>query len=344
MVTINKAVSLKALNSFGISAEAEYFAAISGREELQELIDDGWLKKMPFLILGGGSNILFSGDFAGIVLKIENKGIEVIETNEDFVKVRAAAGENWHEFVLWCIEKGFGGLENLSLIPGNVGSSPIQNIGAYGTELKDSFYSLEAIDIHTGQPLELDRKACRFGYRDSIFKHELKEQAIIWSVTFRLERNPLVQLEYGAVSQELAAMNIVNPGIREVSEAICRIRRAKLPDPAVIGNAGSFFKNPVISGERAEMLKAAYPGLVCYYLPEGSVKLAAGWLIEQCRWKGFRRADAGVHEKQALVLVNYGQASGEEILALSEQIRQSVLERFDVLLDIEVNIIRSSGI
>lgn len=291
------------------------------------------------LLLGGGSNMLFTRNYEGCVVKVENKGIELVSENEDFVRIKAAAGENWHDFVMWCVEKGYGGVENLSLIPGNVGSSPIQNIGAYGVEIKDCFESLEAFEIDRQELISLKKEDCRFGYRDSIFKHELKGKVVIWNVTFRLSKQPAIQIDYGAIQEELRQMNCTHPGIAEVSKAICNIRQSKLPDPEVIGNAGSFFKNPTIEAEQADYLKASYPGLVAYYLPDGKVKLAAGWLIEQCKWKGFRRKDAGVHEKQALVIVNYGQASGAEILKLAEEIQQSVLEKFDVLLEMEVNII-----
>jgi UDP-N-acetylmuramate dehydrogenase len=338
MLAIQENVSLKPYNTFGIDVKAGKFAIINNLKDLNELISSGLLTDNPLLILGGGSNILLMRDLEGLVLRIENKGIEILSEDDDFVTIKASAGENWHEFVLWCVNKGFGGIENLSLIPGNVGSCPIQNIGAYGVEVKDTFESLEAIDVESGELIKYDHKACRFGYRDSVFKHELKGKAVIWTVTFKLSRNPVIQMEYGAISQELNRLGIRNPGIKDVSEAICNIRRSKLPDPAVIGNAGSFFKNPTVSSEKAELMRSSFPSLVSYYLPDGNVKLAAGWLIEKCKWKGFRRGDAGVHPLQALCLVNYGTASGDAILELAEEIQQSVLEQFDVLLDMEVNI------
>jgi len=339
MQMIQNPVSLKAFNTFGIDVMARKIVPVRTKNELLDFIRSREESDDPLLVLGGGSNILFTGDFEGTVLKIENRGVEIVAENEDFVRVKAAAGENWHDFVLWTVEQGLGGLENLAFIPGLVGSSPIQNIGAYGTEMKDCFESLEAVNLVSGETIHLARADCRFGYRDSIFKQDMKGSVVIWSVTFRLSRHPEIHVEYGAIAEELRAMGVQYPGIRDVFEAVIRIRKSKLPDPLEIGNSGSFFKNPVISEEQAEYLKSAYPGLVAYYLPEGGVKLAAGWLIEQCRWKGFRRGDAGVHEKQALVLVNYGKATGAEILELAEEIRQSVLERFDVLLEMEVNVV-----
>ncbi|MBK7029992.1 MAG: UDP-N-acetylmuramate dehydrogenase [Bacteroidales bacterium] len=339
MPTIKENVSLKAFNTFGIEANAKYFTSISTVQDVEEISHSIVEPGSKFLFLGGGSNILLTGDFDGYIIHVENAGIEKVSENEDFVRVKAAAGVNWHEFVMWCVDQGWGGLENLSLIPGNVGSSPIQNIGAYGVEMKDCFESLEAYDLETRQWVIMSKEDCRFGYRDSVFKQELKGKILIWSVSFKLSKNPVVQMEYGAIQEELKSMGVTNAGIKEVSQAVCNIRRSKLPDPLETGNAGSFFKNPTLPAEKADFLKASYPGLVAYYLPEMKVKLAAGWLIEQCRWKGFRRGDAGVHQKQALVLVNYGTASGSEILELAEEIQQSVLEKFDVLLDMEVNII-----
>lgn len=339
MLNFEEYRSLKELTTFGLPSRARWFVSISNREDLNALFASGMMTKHKTLLLGGGSNLLLTGDFDGLAVKVENKGTELISENEDFARVKVAAGENWHEFVEWSLSKGLGGLENLSLIPGNVGSSPIQNIGAYGVEMKDSFQSLEAYDLVTGEMISLGKEQCQFGYRDSIFKRELKNKVLIWSVVFRLSKNPVVQIDYGAISQELEVMGVSKPGIVDVSEAVCRIRRSKLPDPAETGNAGSFFKNPVVTAEKAEFLKASYPGLVSYLLPDFTVKLAAGWLIEQCRWKGFRRGDAGVHPRQALVLVNYGNATGTDILDLAEEIQQSVLEKFDVLLEMEVNVI-----
>ncbi|NVO19369.1 MAG: UDP-N-acetylmuramate dehydrogenase [Bacteroidetes bacterium] len=339
MVTIKYNQPLTSYNTFRMDVIASSFCTVRTLDEVQELIVSDKLAGKQLLILGGGSNLLFCKDFDGMVIHVQNSGIRVLREDEDEVFVRVAAGENWHEFVLWCLEKGYGGIENLSLIPGTVGSSPIQNIGAYGVEVKDVFDSAELIDLKSAILYPIDREACRFGYRDSIFKQELKGKVMVWSVTFKLLKNPLIQLEYGAIREELNRMGRLNPGIKDVSDAVCNIRRSKLPDPNETGNAGSFFKNPTISAERSLLLKTAFPGLVSYQLPDGNVKLAAGWLIEQCRWKGIRRGDAGVHPKQALCIVNYGNATGSEILELAEDIQQSVLEQFDVLLDMEVNVI-----
>jgi UDP-N-acetylmuramate dehydrogenase len=274
-----------------------------------------------------------------MVVHLINKGIEILGSSEDTVMVKAAAGENWHDFVIYCVNKGFGGIENLSLIPGNVGSSPIQNIGAYGVEVKDSLHSLEAMDMETGEILVFSNQECRFGYRDSIFKRDLKGKFAICSVTFELKLKPVVHLAYGAIKQELSGMGIEYPTIADVSKAVCTIRQGKLPDPKVIGNAGSFFKNPTVEKKFAEKLLETFPKMVFYPAGDEKVKLAAGWLVEQCGWKGHREGDAGVHDKQALVLVNYGTATGSNILTLAHRIQNSVYERFGVKLEMEVNVI-----
>lgn len=336
---IKEDFSLHSFNTFHIDSVARYFTEVNSLESISELITTGKLNETPFLFLGGGSNLLFTGNFKGIVVHIKNRGIDVIERIEDSVLVRTQAGENWHEFVTFCVGQGFGGLENLSLIPGNVGSCPIQNIGAYGVEVKDTIKSIEAIDLQTGELLVFSNAECRFGYRDSIFKKDLKGKFVIWSVTFELKLNPEVHLEYGAIKQELSDMGIGNPTISDVSKAVCAIRQKKLPDPKLLGNAGSFFKNPTVNIKFAEKLLESFPKLVSYKTGEDSVKLAAGWLIEQCGWKGFREGDAGVHENQALVLVNYGNATGSNILTLAHRIQNSVYERFGVKLEMEVNVI-----
>jgi UDP-N-acetylmuramate dehydrogenase len=336
---VREDVSLRKFNTFHINVSARYFAEINRFEQLQELIASGGLTENQVLILGGGSNLLFTGNVKGIVVHIGNKGIDVIERNEDSVLVKVEAGENWHDFVTFFFYCGFGGLENLSLIPGNVGSCPIQNIGAYGVEVKDCFHSLEAIDVKTGELRVYNREECKFGYRDSIFKNELKGKVVIWTVTFSLSLNPVLHIEYGAIKQELSASGIENPSIADVSQAVCAIRKSKLPDPEVLGNAGSFFKNPTVDLQFAEKLKDSFPNLVSYPQGENNVKLAAGWLIEQCGWKGFRDGYAGVHENQALVLVNYGNATGADLLTLAHKIQNSVYERFGVTLEMEVNVI-----
>lgn len=334
--------SLLSYNTFHMDVTARYFASIQSVDDLREAILSNSIKKLTdngLLVLGGGSNILFTRDFDGLVLRIENQGIESSITNDGEVEVTVGAGVNWHEFVVWCVEKGYGGLENLSLIPGNVGSCPIQNIGAYGVEVKDSIRSVRAIDIQTAEIKVFSNKECAFGYRDSIFKTELKGKYIIVSVTFGLSLKPELHISYGAIKQQLESEGIENPAIADVSKAVCDIRSSKLPDPLVIGNAGSFFKNPTVAWVLAEKLRENFPNLVYFPLNGDRVKLAAGWLIEQCGWKGFRDGDAGVHENQALVLVNYGYATGSELIALAHRVQNSVYEKFGVKLEMEVNVV-----
>lgn len=325
--------SLKQYNTFGINAIAKEYAEFESIEDLKQ-ID---LEK-NHLILGGGSNILFTKDVDGLVLKNNIRGIELLEETEDDVIVKAGAGENWHQLVLSAVDRGFGGMENLSLIPGNTGASPMQNIGAYGVEIKDIFHSLEAYSVADKTVVTFRNEDCNFGYRESVFKNKYKGQFIICSVSFRLNKKPSINTSYGAISQELEKMGVINPSIKDVSNAVINIRSSKLPDPKNIGNAGSFFKNPVVEKDLADSLKSSNPGMP--YFPTGDkVKLAAGWLIEQCGWKGHRKGDAGCYDKQALVLVNYGSATGYEIYDLSEEILQSVKERFKVSLEREVNIL-----
>lgn len=331
--------SLKNLNTFGIDVSARYFAEVETLEELRQVFELFPAETTPHLLLGGGSNLLFTGDYDGLVIKINFKGIEVVEENESEVLVKAAAGEDWDHFVNYCVLHGWGGLENLSLIPGQVGSSPIQNIGAYGVELKDSFEQLEAYEKSTGEICTFYSGDCRFGYRNSIFKREAKGKYVILSVNFRLrKKEQLLKLGYGAIQTELLQRGILQPTIANVREVVCSIRQSKLPDPTVTGNAGSFFKNPVVEQHVFEHLKDEYPGLVAFP-DKGGMKLAAGWLIERAGWKGYRQGDAGVHPMQALVLVNHGKASGSEITALSEKIKASVMKIFGVELETEVNII-----
>jgi UDP-N-acetylmuramate dehydrogenase len=332
-------ISLESFNTFGIDVTSRYFSEFNSVEELAELFEAKQLLEAKHrIILGGGSNILFSRDIDGIVLHNVIPGIEKVEESDDFVMLRVGAGVNWHAFVLHCVENGWAGVENLSLIPGCVGASPMQNIGAYGVEVKEVIENVEAWDIESKKMVSFSNADCMFGYRESVFKRALKDQFVILYVTFRLSKTPKFRIEYGAIQQELEKMGIVSLSIKAVSEAVMRIRRSKLPDPTVIGNAGSFFKNPSVSSSQFENLKNEFPEIVAYPNADGSFKLAAGWLIEQCGWKGYRKGDAGCHEKQALVLVNYGTATGKEIYALSELIVNSVKSHFQVSLEREVNI------
>ncbi len=329
-------ISLASLNSFGIEAEARYYTKISSVDELSNLQLE---QNLPVLVLGGGSNILFTGDFSGYVLHNDIRGIEVVHEDEEQVLVRTGAGEVWHEFVEYCIGNGYAGVENLALIPGRNGASPIQNIGAYGVEVKDVFYELEAFHLFEKKLYRFSASECVFGYRDSVFKSRYKGQFMISSVTYRLSKKPSFHTTYGAITQELEKMGVQDLSIRAIGNAVIRIRRSKLPDPAEIGNAGSFFKNPEVSAEQFALLRTEYPDIVGYPLPEGTVKLAAGWMIEKAGWKGYRSGQAGVHSKQALVLVNHGGAKGKEIYDLSEEILQSIREKFGVLLEREVNVL-----
>ena len=296
-------------------------------------------KQRPILILGGGSNLLFTKDFEGLVLHNAIKGMEVLNKNSTHSYIEAGAGEIWHELVLYAIDQNLGGLENLSLIPGTVGASPMQNIGAYGVEIKDVFHSLKALNIETLDERIFYHEDCEFGYRESVFKKALKGQYVILAVTFKLSKQPTVNISYGAIEETLKTMNIEQPNIKDVSDAVCAIRRSKLPDPAKIGNAGSFFKNPEITVSHFEILKTAYPLLPSYPTSLGYIKVPAGWLIEQCGWKGKTIDNYGVHPQQALVLVNYGNAKGNDIYQLSEKIKESVLGKFKITLETEVNII-----
>lgn len=330
---------LRKYNTFGIDARAARFAAFQDMDELAELISLS--AGRPSLILGGGSNILLTRNVEGLVLKNELMGIEKINEDEEHVYIRAGAGENWHAFVLHCIANNWAGVENLSLIPGCVGASPMQNIGAYGVEIKDVFHSLTAYHIKEHSLHNFSLADCEFGYRESVFKRKYKGQFVITDVTYRLRKHPVLNTSYGAINEELAKMDVKELSIRAVSDAVIRIRSSKLPDPAQIGNAGSFFKNPSVSKEKFAGLQHQFPAIVGYKNNDGSMKLAAGWLIEQCGWKGFREGDAGVHAKQALVLVNYGNATGKEIYDLSEKVVRSVEDKFGVELEREVNIVGS---
>lgn len=339
MIEILHNEPLKPYNTFGIAIKARLFCEICSKEQLSALIESGQLQRQPFLLLGGGSNILFTKDMEGLVVRMNITGREILFQDEDKVLVRIAAGENWDDFVVWSLDRGLNGLENLSLIPGNVGSSPIQNIGAYGVEVKDFIEEVEVIYLADGRVEVLRHAQCAFGYRDSIFKNALKGKVAILSVTFRLNKSKNLHLAYGAISHELEEMGIASPTSSDVREAVCRIRRSKLPDPAILGNAGSFFKNPTVSSQVYDSLLLKFPALPAYPQANGSYKLAAGWLIEQCGWKGIRVGDAGVHIAQALVLVNYGIATGKEILTLATEIQQSVHAKFGIKLEMEVNIL-----
>ena len=337
---IQQNLSLKSYNTFGIDVQAAFFSNFASLEELSELTTFCQQKNdLPQLVLGGGSNVLFTQDFRGVILRNELKGIELIKEDSLHYYVRSAAGEDWHQFVLFCLENNYAGVENLSLIPGNIGASPIQNIGAYGVEIKDVFHELEAWHLKDHKLVTFDVEDCKFAYRDSVFKTKYKGQFVITSVTFKLLKLPVFQINYGAIEQELAAMGVTELSIQAIANAVIKIRRSKLPDPQVIGNAGSFFKNPTIPLSRYESLKATYPILPGYPAKDNTVKIAAGWLIEQCGWKGYRKGDAGCHEKQALVLVNYGNASGIDIYTLSTEIMHSVETKFGIMLEREVNII-----
>lgn len=331
--------ALKSYNTFGIDVYANYFSEFNSADKLQELLQSTPNEQLPTLILGGGSNILFTKNYNGLVLKNNLKGITIIKQDNDFVFVQAGAGENWHQFVLYCLQNNFSGIENLSLIPGNVGASPMQNIGAYGVELKDVFLGLEAFHLKEKSVAKFNADECEFGYRESVFKKKYKNQFAILNVTFKLRKKPHFNISYGAIEQELKNMQISELNIQAISQAVINIRLSKLPNPEIIGNAGSFFKNPEIDIHQLYKLKQSYPEIISYSLANGNVKLAAGWLIEQCGWKGYRKGDAGCHAKQALVLVNFGNASGREIYNLSEEIKESVKQKFNIDLETEVNII-----
>lgn len=329
-------VSLKPYNTFGIECTARYFVIINTRSDLRQIYAEPEFLSLPKLILGGGSNVLLCGNFNGLVLKIELQGIEVLAN--DYVKVQA--GENWHDFVLWSIENDYNGIENLSLIPGNVGTAPMQNIGAYGVELKNVFFELEAYHISSKEVHVFSKSKCRFGYRESVFKNIFKGQYIILSVTFKLAKDGVVTVNYGAIKQVLNDNGIEYPSPKQVSDAVIFIRKSKLPDPVEIGNSGSFFKNPVILKTKFQKLQKQFTTIPSYPINDAEVKIPAGWLIEKAGWKGKVIDNYGVHKNQALVLVNYGGASGDEIFQLSKNIQKSIKEVFDIHLQIEVNIIK----
>ena len=331
---IQQNVSLKPFNSFGIDTAAEYYTPLTSEGQLAEITDSKLAKR----VVGGGSNILLTKPVAGLVVHNQLKGIDIVEENDEHVWLEVKAGEVWHDLVMYSINKGWSGLENLSLIPGCVGASPMQNIGAYGVEVKETIDQVMAWHWQDKDFIILKNEDCRFGYRDSIFKHELKDKTLITSVTFKLNKIHCLNTSYGAIQQQLETMGVTEPDIKSVSNAVIAIRSSKLPDPRKIGNAGSFFKNPTIEKSLYEQLLVTYPALPSYPVADGMIKIPAGWLIEQAGWKGVREGGAGVHEKQALVLVNYGQAKGADIWNLSEHILQSIKEKFGIELEREVNI------
>ncbi len=329
--------SLQSYNTFGINVAASAFIAITSDKMLIEVLKSH--QNQSLFILSGGSNMLLTQDIDALVLHIAIKGITIIKDTDTTVLVQANAGENWHDFVQFCIQKGYGGLENLSLIPGCVGSAPIQNIGAYGVELKDTFVSCEAVHIKTRKKKIFDNKTCNFGYRNSIFKHTEKGEYIITQVTFRVTtKNHNLNTQYGAIEEELFLKQITTPTPQDIANAVINIRKSKLPDPKVLGNSGSFFKNPLLPKSKFLSIQQQHPNIKFYTVDENTVKVPAGWLIEQCGFKGKRWGDAGVHKQQALVLVNYGNASGQELLILSQKIKDTVKTTFDIELEVEVNI------
>jgi UDP-N-acetylmuramate dehydrogenase len=330
--------SLKNYNTFGIEAKAEQFVAVHSVPELKSILEQN--KNQQKFVLGGGSNMLLTKNIQALVIHIDLKGKKILKEDTDFVWVESQAGENWHEFVLWTIDQNFGGLENMSLIPGNVGTTPVQNIGAYGTEIKDTFVSCDAINIENQETRTFTNEECNFGYRESVFKNEVKDQYIIISVVFKLtKQNHKINTSYGDITAELSKNNITTPGLKDVSNAVIAIRKSKLPDPAELGNSGSFFKNPILLKSDFEPIHQKFPEMRFFDISETEVKVPAGWLIEQAGLKGKRFGDAGIHKNQALVLVNYGNATGQEILDVSKIVQDTVFNTFGINIEAEVNII-----
>ena len=327
------------LNTFGIDVKAKYFTSINTVNELIEIKKSEKFKDHELLILGGGSNILFTKDFNGLVILNNIKGKEIVDQNDDSIILKIGAGENWHELVMYCVDNGWGGIENLSLIPGNTGTAPMQNIGAYGVEIKETFVELEALEISSGKVVKFSNSECEFGYRESVFKNKMKNKYIILNITLELNKNPILNINYGDVKAILETKKIETPTIKDVSNAIISIRQRKLPDPKKIGNSGSFFKNPIIDINLLKLIEEKYPNVVSYKINENEFKIAAGWIIEKAGWKGKKFNNFGVHENQALVLVNYGLANGKEIFNLSEKIILDIKEKFGITLEREVNII-----
>lgn len=338
-MVIYQNISIKPYNTFGIDVKAEQFVEVKTVEEVQVLCTTFNLAERKKLVIGGGSNLLLTKDFDGMVIRMNLTGMDAIREDENHVWVKAMSGELWHDFVLYCVNKNIGGVENLSLIPGCVGAAPMQNIGAYGVEIKDTFEELFAVEIESGKLVKFTNAECKFGYRESVFKHEEKDKYIIVAVTFKLNKKPKLNTSYGAIQEVLNQKGITTPSIKDVSEAVISIRQSKLPNPKVLGNSGSFFKNPEIPAEQYQNLKEAYPNIPGYPAPNNQIKVAAGWLIEQCGWKGKQVGNTGSHKDQALVLVNYGNATGNEIYALALAIQKSVQEKFGITISPEVNII-----
>jgi len=339
-MTILENVDLQSLNTFGIKVATSRFVTIRSVEEAKQLFQSSLFRNSKRLILGGGSNVLFTKDFDGLVVKVELRGIEILTENEDAVSLKVGAGENWHQFVLYCVERNWGGVENLSLIPGTVGAAPIQNIGAYGVEIKNIITSVEAIEIDTGKIRMFSNSECNFGYRDSIFKQTEKDKHLISSITLTLtKRNHRFNTSYGAIEETLKQQDQSHPTVKSISDAVVQIRRSKLPDPQVIGNAGSFFKNPTIESTLYESIKKDYPSFPSFPSGDGLVKIPAAWLIEQCGWKGKTFDHIGVHKNQALVLVNYGGGDGKKLWQLALDIQASVQQKFNITLQPEVNVI-----
>jgi len=336
---VQKNVPLKPFNTFGIDVKAKHFLRLQNAEALQSILNDDQWRSTPKLVLGAGSNVLFTKDYPGLVIKNELSGIEVIEENKDHIWLQVGAGENWHQFVIHCVENHYSGVENLSLIPGSMGAAPIQNIGAYGVEMRSVFFELEAIELTTGNTVTFNNDDCKFGYRNSIFKNTHKDLYIVCKVTLRLNKQPSLNTSYGIIQQTLNKMDIKTPDIKSISDAVIHIRQTKLPDPNKIPNAGSFFKNPLLTKDVFTKLQSQHPEIPHYPAENHQIKIPAAWLIEQCGWKGKRYKNAGVHDQQALVLINHNNANGEDLKNLAKEIQQSVLDRFSVSLIPEVNII-----
>lgn len=340
---VNNDVDLAPYNTLGISARARYFASVGTEKQLKEILRHPKTDGLKIMVLGGGSNVLFTDNFDGLVLHVEIEGREVINETDEHIWLKVGAGENWHKTVRYCVEKGWGGIENLSLIPGTVGAAPIQNIGAYGVEIQDVFEWLEAVDIEGREVRRYEKKHCEFGYRDSIFKGGLKGVVIVTTVVLKLSKNPELNMSYGAIQAEIESREISTPTIRDISDIVIDIRNSKLPNPKTLGNAGSFFKNPIVSDEIYQIIKEEYPQAPGYDMGNQKTKVPAGWLIEETGWKGKVVGNTGTYKQQALVIVNHGGASGSEILSLAKQIKESVKEKFGIPLVPEVNIIGNNG-